>query len=80
MKEIGNDTKNCVVCGDTAVIWFGHVHKEIDQPITAGFCNKHREFVEFTRGDVSRYHRSKKTEEGCLGSWIPRDGILPCKY
>jgi hypothetical protein len=41
-------TENCVICGDKAVLWHGHVvAKEkmalgnyIDKKVIAGFCNK----------------------------------------
>ena len=42
-------TSNCIICGDEAIVWHGHViAKEkmalgnyIDKKITAGFCAKH---------------------------------------
>jgi len=33
-------TKNCIVCGKTAISWKGHIHTEIGS-IISGWCNEH---------------------------------------
>jgi hypothetical protein len=36
------ETKNCVVCGEPAISWSGHVHTSIGT-IIAGRCRKHEQ-------------------------------------
>lgn len=34
-------TSNCIICGQKAVVWFGHVKQE-KQKILAGWCMEHK--------------------------------------
>lgn len=47
----GLKTENCIVCGNKATVWHGHVRAKqkmaignyIEKKVVAGFCEKHAE-------------------------------------
>lgn len=67
-------TENCVICGNKAVIWHGHViAKEkmalgnyIDKKVIAGFCEEHKDYnIEDETGLYGNYNSDK------MGKCIP---------
>ena len=67
-------TEQCVICGNKAVIWYGHViAKEkmalgnyIDKKVVSGFCEKHKDYeIEDETGFYGNYDSTK------MGKCIP---------
>lgn len=58
-------TINCIVCFEKATCFGGHVHKEGEEHLIAGFCKKH-----FTPRPIPYIDGCK----GCHGEWKEQMG------
>jgi len=75
---IDYNTKNCIVCGEEAELWSGHVHyKKVlkgstdKDMVTAGFCKEH-EAVLHNDAIID----GREDCEGCFGKWKKQDGLV----